>query len=169
MVKDFFTFGLTAFCLASGYLLGYSVCDDKCTIEKQTKTIAEEQAINDSLNSSIIINKDVQNEVYHATQDLFVSIADVNNEYNSIRSTPINVSNDRVHDKSRREDHKDLSDTSKTTARVSERESRQLKDNAEKFQRLYEAELEKAKKCDMAIVKLNNLIDFYTKVQTNFE
>ena len=150
------------------FFLGYSVASNKCQIKIQEKTIAEEQAINDNLQSAIHINNKIQNEVYHVTEDLYLSLADVDNEYSLIKSTPVISSYSGLSINTTGQDNQTVSDTSKVAGGISERDTRQLKDNAEKFQRLYEAELEKAKKCDMAIVKLNNLIDFYTKVYTTY-
>ena len=71
------------------FFLGYSVASNKCQIKIQEKTIAEEQAINDNLQSAIHINNKIQNEVYHVTEDLYLSLADVDNEYSLIKSTPV--------------------------------------------------------------------------------
>ena len=154
--------------VGAGFFLGYSVASNKCQIKIQEKTIAEEQAINDNLQSTIHINNKIQNEVYHVTEDLYLSLADVDNEYSLIKSTPVISSYSGLSINTTGQDHKTVSGTSKVTGGISEGNTRQLKDNAEKFQRLYEAELEKAKKCDIAIVKLNNLIDFYSKVYTTY-
>ena len=150
------------------FFLGYSVASDKCQIKIQEKTIAEEQVINDNLQSAIHINNKIQNEVYHVTEDLYLSLADVDNEYSLIKSTPIISSYDGLSINTTGKDNQTVPDTSKVAGRVSEGNARQLADNAEKLQRLYEAELAKSKKCDMAIVKLNNLIDFYSKVYTTY-
>lgn len=151
-----------------GFVVGYSCASNKCTIQKQEQTIQQEQANNENLQATIFIDNKIKDEVYHVAEDLYLSLSDIDNEFSVITSTPIINSHTGLSINSTGEDSKELSDTTKATTRVSEDEARHFKDNAEKFQRLYSLELEKAKKCDIAIVKLNNLIDFYTKVYTTY-